>query len=218
MIKTELFELFSSHKNDILAKKMAAYMRNQFDFLGIMAPKRKELCKPFWKASQKEPIDWAFIKLCWTQKEREFQYVALDYLSINKNKLVLEDFAKLKKLAITKSWWDSIDGLDTIIGSLAFTHPKLNQKLIKWSLDENIWLRRISIDHQRMRKAHTDTKLLDQIIKNNLNHNEFFINKAIGWALREYSKTDSAWVADFIKQNNENLSSLSKKEASKYLR
>jgi 3-methyladenine DNA glycosylase AlkD len=84
-------------------------------------------------------------------------------------------------------------------------------------VDENIWLRRIAIDHQLARKDKTDTALLEQIIVNNLGQREFFINKAIGWSLREYSKTNPDWVRGFIEQHKDGLSPLSVREGSKYL-
>lgn len=78
--------------------------------------------------------------------------------------------------------------------------------MLKWSEDENFWLRRVAINHQRPRKDKTNTILLEKILKNNLNQTEFFINKAMGWALREYSKTGAKWVSDFILENKEGLS------------
>lgn len=89
--------------------------------------------------------------------------------------------------------------------------------MIEWSQSDNIWLRRVAIDHQLAGKDKTDTILLEKIIVNNFGSNEFFINKAIGWSLREYSKTDAEWVKNFIRKYEFNLSKLSIKEASKYL-
>ena len=103
------------------------------------------------------------------------------------------------------------------IGALALKDPNVNKILLEWSLDGNIWLRRIAIDHQLLRKEKTNTELLEKILKNNLGQAEFFINKAIGWALRDYSKTNPEWVKNFIEKNRENMAKLSIKEASKYL-
>jgi len=100
---------------------------------------------------------------------------------------------------------------------LALKDSNVNKILLEWSLDENIWLRRIAIDHQLLRKDKTNTELLSKILKNNLGQTEFFINKAIGWALRDYSKTNPEWVRNFIEENRENMAKLSIKEASKYL-
>ena len=124
---------------------------------------------------------------------------------------------KLKELAQTKSWWDTIDNLDRTIGNIEFPSEILNQTMLKWSKDNNIWLRRIAIDHQLLRKNKTNTVLLEQILLNNLEHGEFFINKAMGWALRDYSKTNPDWVREFVAKYRESLSSLTLKEANKYL-
>ncbi len=128
-----------------------------------------------------------------------------------------EDIPRLKELAITKSWWDTIDNLDRIVGGIALKYPAVNRIILEWSNDENIWLRRIAIDHQLLRKERTDTELLEKIIKNNFGRTEFFINKAIGWALRDYSKTNPEWVRNFIEKNKDKMSKLSIGEGSKYI-
>ena len=89
--------------------------------------------------------------------------------------------------------------------------------MLEWSRDEDFWLRRIAIEHQLLQKEETDVQLLEQILINNLNQTEFFINKAIGWALRDYSKTNPDWVLEFIEKYKDKLSKLSIKEGSKYL-
>jgi len=120
-------------------------------------------------------------------------------------------------LAVTKSWWDTVDSLDTIIGDIAFRDRRVDEILLSWSRDDNIWLRRIAINHQRKRKDKTDTALLEEIIRNNLGSDEFFINKAIGWSLREYSKTNPVWVRDFLDRYRGRLARLSVREGSKYI-
>ncbi|GAB1416952.1 hypothetical protein MASR2M117_23580 [Paludibacter sp.] len=122
----------------------------------------------------------------------------------------------LLEIAIDKSWWDTIDGLDLIIGHIAYKFPEVNDILLRWSLDDNIWLRRIAIDHQLLRKEKTDTVLLETIIKNNFGQTEFFINKAIGWSLRNYSKTNPEWVRNFIEKYRDKLAPLSIREGGKY--
>ena len=128
-----------------------------------------------------------------------------------------EDIPRLKELAITKSWWDTIDNLDRIVGGIALKYPAVNRIILEWSNDDNVWLRRIAIDHQLLRKERTDTELLEKIIKNNFGRTEFFINKAIGWALRDYSKTNPEWVRNFIEKNKDKMSKLSIGEGSKYI-
>ncbi|MCR8660102.1 DNA alkylation repair protein [Paenibacillus endoradicis] len=200
------------------AVKMSAYMRDQFAFLGIPTPMRKALHKPYFQQAKKEKqIDWNFINECWDRPFREYQYVALDYLMLMKKYLTATDIPHLKRLAISKSWWDTVDGIDGLVGYIALANTEVEQLMITWSTDENIWLRRIAIDHQLSRKEKTNTDLLNMILTNNLGQTEFFINKAIGWSLRDYSKTNPQWVSDFIEKYREQLAPLSIREASKYL-
>lgn len=162
-------------------------------------------------------MDWDFIRACWNNPYRELQYVAMDYLTSMQKNLTPMDIPEIKDLILTKSWWDTIDGLDRIIGNIALSYPDINNTLLAWSVDENIWLRRIAIDHQLHRKDKTNTKLLAEIIINNLGSSEFFINKTIGWSLRDYSKTNPEWVKCFIEKHKKQLAPLSIKEASKYI-
>jgi 3-methyladenine DNA glycosylase AlkD len=220
MEQTEIRQLFfvlESSADPESAKQMSAYMRNQFGFLGISTPKRRKLCKDFLRHAAKGEMDWRFVELCWDRAHREFQYLGVDYLDVMKDKLAASDIPNLKSIAVTKPWWDTIDGLDRVVGHIALAYPEVNDVILAWSAGENIWLRRIAIDHQLPRKERTDTALLERVILNNLGQKEFFINKAIGWSLREYSKTDPSWVRDFIARNESGLSSLSVREASKYL-
>ena len=214
----KLYEEMIRHKNEEQAQKMSKYMLNKFEYIGIKTPERREIFKNFFKEyKNEEKIGWEFVNKCWENKYREFQYVATDYLKNMKDKLTIDDIPKLKRLILKKSWWDTIDNLDMTIGALALKDSNVNKILLEWSLDENIWLRRIAIDHQLLRKEKTNTELLEKILKNNLGQAEFFINKAIGWALRDYSKTNSEWVKNFIEENKEKMAKLSIKEASKYL-
>ena len=213
----QLFIAFEENSNTEQAIKMSAYMRDKFPYLGIQTPKRKELSKKFLKASKKEKqIDWFFVRECWKKPEREFQYLAIDYLNTVKDSLTPADISVIREIAIEKSWWDTIDGLDTIIGHIALNFSEVADIMLAWSIDANIWLRRIAIDHQLLRKEKTDTALLETIIKNNFGQTEFFINKAIGWSLRDYSKTNPKWVRDFINKYRDNLVPLSIREACKY--
>ena len=214
----KLYEEMIQHKNEEQAQKMSKYMLNKFEYIGIKTPERRKIFKNFFsKYKNEEKIDWEFVNKCWENKHREFQYVAADYLKNMKDKLTIDDIPKFKQLILKKSWWDTIDNLDMTIGALALKDSNVNKILLEWSLDENIWLKRIAIDHQLLRKEKTNTELLEKILKNNLGQTEFFINKAIGWALRDYSKISPEWVKNFIEENKENMAKLSIKEASKYL-
>jgi 3-methyladenine DNA glycosylase AlkD len=212
----DVFEIFRMAANAEKAVSMSAYMRGQFPFLGIPTPERRRLSRGFLRSVGKKKIDWEFVFKCW-ELEREFQYLAMDYLDKHKVFLTAADIHKLRQLAISKSWWDTIDGLDRIIGDIALRSPEVNDTLLLWSTDDNFWLRRIAIDHQIGRKEKTDTVLLERIITNNLGQAEFFINKAIGWSLREYSKTNPNWVREFIGRYREKMAPLSVKEAGKYI-
>ena len=214
----KLYEEMIQHKNEEQAQKMSKYMLNKFEYIGIKTPERRKIFKNFFKEyKNEEKIDWEFVNKCWENKYREFQYVAADFLKNKKDKLTIDDIPNLKQLILKKSWWDTIDNLDMTIGALALKDSNVNKILLEWSIDENIWLRRIAIDHQLLRKEKTNTELLEKILKNNLGQAEFFINKAIGWALRDYSKTNPEWVKNFIEENKEKMAKLSIKEASKYL-
>ena len=212
-----LFEELEALRDEKYAVRMAAYMRNQFPFLGISAVPRRAVCKPYFsKAKKAKMIDFDFVDACFAKKEREFHTVAIDYLSTIKALLGPADLPKLKQLILTHSWWDSVDALVTVVGSILYRHPELKPIMLEWSTADNFWLRRVAILHQGF-KAETDTALLAEIIENNLNQKEFFINKAIGWSLREYSKTNPAWVRAFIAAHQDGLANLSVREASKYI-
>ncbi len=143
--------------------------------------------------------------------------MAANYLKAMQSYLKDSDLPKLEQLVVTKSWWDTVDILDRIVGSLVYDKPEMEKLILQWSLSDNIWLRRVAIDHQLLRKAKTNVQLMEKILQNNLNQTEFFINKSIGWALRDYSKTNPAWVETFIEKNKKRMADLSIKEASKYL-
>ncbi|MGB6179218.1 DNA alkylation repair protein [Carnobacterium sp.] len=214
----DLFEELESNADKEKAIKMSKYMRNQFSFLGVQATTRKKISTVYFKeAKKKKLIDWQFINECWDKPYREAQYIATDYLNKMKDFLVLEDVARIRVLIENKSWWDTVDGLHRVIGSIVFNFPELNKMMIEWSLDESIWLRRVAINHQMYRKDRMNVELLEAIIVNNLGQNEFFINKAIGWVLRDYSKVNPEWVEQFIKTHKNNLSQLSISEGSKYI-
>lgn len=213
-----LFEELKSLQDSERAVSMAAYMRNQFPFLGIAATPRKLVAKSYFRiALQEHIIDFDFVEKCFQQQEREYQQLAVDYLLSIQNLLTPEDLNRIKKYIVTKSWWDTVDGLDGVVGSMTLRYPELKKVMVEWSQTDNIWLRRVAIDHQLLFKNKTDTLLLAEIITNNFGTKEFFINKAIGWSLRDYSKTNPQWVKDFIQKHSSQMAPLSTREGSKYL-
>lgn len=213
----DIFQIFYNNKNEENAFYMGKYMKNKFPFLGIKKPERFHLAKEFLDIKKKdEEVDWDFIFKCYDMLEREFQYLAIDYMDKVKNLFKPDDMEKIEKLITTKSWWDTVDYINRIVGYIAMKYPTIKETTIeRWIYSDNIWLKRVSIIFQLKYKGKTDTEFLKKAILYNSQTDEFFINKAIGWALREYSKTNKEWVREFI-ENNE-LSNLSVKEGSKYL-
>ncbi len=209
---------FEENQDKQKSVKMAQYMRNQFLFYGLQTPERKLLYKDLLKDEKKaKQIDWEFLDQCYQDEHREFQYLVKDYLAQMKTFLTYDDIPKIFRFVKQKQWWDTIDGLDRIIGDIGLRDSRVDHLMVQWSMDQDFWVRRIAIDHQLTRKEKTNTALLEQILVNNLGSDEFFINKAIGWSLREYSKTNSQWVKHFINQHKQEMNKLSIREASKYL-
>lgn len=219
MITEDIFYQFENKRNAELAVPMAAYMKNNFPFLGIKTNDRRLLSKQFFKEKSKiKTIDWNFVFECFGKAEREFHNLALDYINLMKKYTQIADIEQIEKLIQTKSWWDSVDNLGQIVGEMVLKFPTLKDTHIrKWMKSSNIWLVRISLDFQLLMKEKTDEKILSEAILANLGSKEFFINKAIGWILRDYSKTNKAWVAAFIYEHKNRLNSLSVGEGSKYL-
>lgn len=207
-----------SHADPLKAKKMAAYMKNQFLFYGIPSPNRKALYKDFLKEEKiKKIVDWALLDQCFEDEHREFQYFACDYLVALAFYIPFEELDRIKAYIQKGNWWDTTDALDQVIGKIGLRDTRIKQAMILSSRSDELWIKRAAIDHQLLYKEKTDTQLLETILLNSLGSNEFFINKAIGWALRQYSKTNPRWVESFIKQHHTALSSLIIKEASQYL-
>nr|WP_296266139.1 DNA alkylation repair protein [uncultured Merdimonas sp.] len=215
---TQIKARFEENQNPENAVKMAKYMKNLFPFYGIPTPQRKKLYRDFLKEEKKKgAVDWGFLDQCYADEHRECQYLVFDYLASMQKFLTYDDIPKIWKYIKEKQWWDSIDCLDRIVGEIGLSDSRVDELMLQWSLDEDLWVRRLAIDHQLLRKEKTNRELLGQIIVNNLGSKEFFINKAIGWSLRDYSKTDPEWVKDFIDQYKDRMDKLSIREGSKYL-
>lgn len=214
---TVIQQLFQEHADNQAAEAMSRYMRYQFRFYGIPAPKRRQLTKDYLKEMRKsKTIQWEFVNVCYEDAHREFQYVAIDYLQLMKDKLRFEDALRLKGYIETKPWWDTVDCLDGLLGNIS--DERMPELMLEWSQHRNFWVRRAAIDHQLNKKEKTDAALMEKIIMNNLDSDEFFINKAIGWSLREYAKVNPCWVLEFIKCHQSHMSPLSVREATKYLK
>ena len=229
-----IIEEFRQYKNEENAEKQAAYLRHQFEFIGLKTPERRLLAKDFLKEKKADKkIDWKLVFEFWNLPEREFQYLALDYLHQMKKWFIFDDMEKIKKLIVSKSWWDTVDALDELVGQLLLTgrkqatendstaYEQVKTLVKEWAQAENFWIRRIAIDCQLSFKNQTDLELLSYNIEKNLLGSsfadEFFITKAIGWALRDLAKTNSAWVIKFIEEHENKMAKLSIREASKHL-
>ncbi|SCZ81555.1 DNA alkylation repair protein [Acidaminobacter hydrogenoformans] len=215
----DTMDVFRCHANPENAQPMAAYMKHQFPFLGIKKPERKTLERALLQQLKKDKtIESEIIERLWSAKEREFQYLALDLLVAVQSELKPDVMPLLERLIHDKSWWDTVDLIAAqLVGPMTLRTPELIDAYIRpWSISDNLWLRRTAILFQLKSKKATDTGLLEDIIIENCGTKEFFLNKAIGWALREYSKTDPDWVAAFLCAHE--LAPLSVREAGKYLK
>lgn len=214
-----LVDLFEQNRDEEKAIPMQNYMKNHFPFLGIKSPDRRKLVKQFFDESGilKEDFQADFVMALWGKAEREYQYAALDYIEKSMKKLDKQHLPFLEQLITSKSWWDTVDMLaPKPVGSIAAEFPEVITEWIEnWAYGDHLWLRRSAILFQLKYKAHTNEELLYRYIVQNKESKEFFIQKAIGWALREYSKTNPASVKTFIESTT--LPNLSVREGSKYL-
>jgi 3-methyladenine DNA glycosylase AlkD len=216
-----LAAVIASYRGAADAKVAAAqrsYMRDQFPYLGIPTPERRKLTRDaVWGAPHPGASDCAELALrCWELPEREFRYFAVDYLVANVKHCDSTLLPTLRTLITTDSWWDTIDPLATrVVGPLVTADPKLVATMDTWVRDENMWVARTAILHQLHYKAATDEERLFEYCSLQAGHKDFFIRKAIGWALREYANTAPDAVREFIERAE--LSSLSVREASKHL-
>ncbi|WP_374721618.1 DNA alkylation repair protein [Peribacillus tepidiphilus] len=214
-----LYAFYKEHANPENAEPMSKYMKNHFIFFGIRAPERKALTRQFFNETGilKQSFDRDFVKELWYYPERELQYAAIDYGMKFVKKLEPQDIELLQFMIINKSWWDTVDLIASyLVGGIAAKYEFLKDEYLdKWATDENMWLRRTAILFQLKYKDKTDENRLYTNIEKNADSKEFFIQKAIGWALREYSKTNPDSVRRFIETHQ--LAKLSVKEGSKYI-
>jgi 3-methyladenine DNA glycosylase AlkD len=215
----KLRSAFEKKANPERAAQKTAYMRNLFPHFGLVAPEQHELLKSFLKEHglpDKNDLP-ELIDLLWAQPEREFQHFGQELIA-KYSKKVDKDFISIYEfMIVNKSWWDSID---MIASHLVGTHLKRFPELIpdyteKWMASGNFWLQRTALLFQLKYKKDTDVDLMFDLIKRLAHEKEFFIRKAIGWVLREYSKTDPERVIQFVEHNQ--LSHLSKTEALKVI-
>jgi 3-methyladenine DNA glycosylase AlkD len=202
----------------VRAASQSAYMRHQFTYLGITMPRLTELSREVLAGLAKPDEDdlLAVARACWQRDEREYQYFACSYLRRHIKVCSAAAIDTARHLVVTKSWWDTVDTLaaDTV-GPLVAAHPELLSTMDAWSADANMWLVRTAILHQLRFKRTTDTERLFGYCTAQAGHTDFFIRKAVGWALREYAKTDPVAVRAFVAAHTGILSGLSTREALK---
>ncbi|EAD5680064.1 DNA alkylation repair protein [Listeria innocua] len=214
---TTIQTLFRANRSVADSKPMEAYMKNQFPFLGIRATERKKLVADFLRENGMPDDLLELVVELFAEEERELQYAAIDLLSRYGKKQASEAIEIYEQLVTTKSWWDTVDGL---AGTVVSNHFKLYPDLIPiyneaWINGDNIWLARTAILFQLKYKEETNAELLFANCEKWLGSKEFFIQKAIGWALRQYAKVDSEAVRVFV--NSHTLAPLSRREALKHI-
>lgn len=218
LVLDALEEAYIQAANPEKAVPMANYMKNRFEFLGLTKPIRKQIEQPFikeLKALKTDPADLLYF--CWQKNEREWQYFGMEYA----NKLAKNQGSSWPEVVAytisNKSWWDTVDLLATHgLGDYLLKNPSaITGVITAWRKTDNMWLNRACILFQLHYKQQTDTQLLASLCQQFAPSKEFFLQKAIGWALRHYSRTDAQWVKDFVTANP--LPALSKREALRLL-
>jgi len=203
------------HANPLKAKGMSAYMKDKFIYFGLTSPIRRSKTKDILKKSKSlTPEDlWTLTHLLWTAEEREFQYAAMDIWSKNIKRLQIDDIHDIERIISHKSWWDTVDWLAShMVGAYFKCFPEaLIGQTEKWVHSDNMWLNRTCLLYQLSYKGETDFDRLCYYIDLLKDKKEFFIQKAIGWSLRQYSRTDKAAVTEVVERLE--LNGLARREA-----
>lgn len=211
---------FIKNSNAKIALEQNAYLRNQFEFYGLSATKRREIQKPFFIKEylpEKRDLNSIIIEL-WSKPQREYQYFAQELVFKYIKQLKEKDIELFEFMVMDKSWWDTVDFISVkLMGEYFKNYPEQKDKYLqKWLNSNNIWLQRSALLFQLKYKNDLNPILLSAIVNSLTGSKEFFINKAIGWVLREYSRTNPNWVTEFV--DTTKLNALSKKEALRLLK
>ena len=207
--------------NPLKAPGMQAYMKSAMPYYGINMPAVRAICKDVFA---EHPLDtcaeWqgAMLELWRGAGHREERYAVLEMLKMQRHKACLTPplMPVLEEMIVGGAWWDYVDEVAHVVGDLLSSNQKEMRPLMRaWSRDSNLWKRRVSIICQLSFKRDTDLKLLYGNIEPNLEDRDFFIRKAIGWALRAYAWTDPEEVRRYVTANETRLSGLSRREALK---
>ncbi|MFM0225115.1 DNA alkylation repair protein [Paraburkholderia dipogonis] len=211
------------HADAERALAMRAYMRDQFEFIGVPTPLRRHAVTPVFRRLPVENADHllACANLLWTMPAREYQYVATDLLARNWKTLAMADIAHLLTIAQHASWWDSIDPLAAVVGDVLkaarVETPQAQATMDAALQHESLWVRRIAMIHQLGWREHTDEDRLFGYARSLAAESDFFIRKAIGWALRDYARHAPEAVSGFLSASRDLISPLTLREASKHL-
>ena len=213
-------EQYKIHADEEYAVKMGAYMKGHFDFYGARGDAKREILKLTKLAAKDQSIDdlLAIAIECYSLPQREYQNISADLLKWKKKQLKTEHLEGLEQLLVTKSWWDTVDNIaSNLVGEILSKDKSLQYKWAeKWIASDNMWLRRTAIIHQLRYKASVDKELLFVLIESQKESKEFFIRKACGWALRQYSRFNPVAVINFVDLHPD-LSGLTKREALRLL-
>ena len=215
-----IVEAFTSHQDPSRAEGMSAYMKNHFPFLGISSPLRRQLAQRALSGLPRpEASDLADLaRSLWERPEREYQYAAIDQLRKATKRLPDGFLTELRWMIVTKSWWDSCDPLaGTVVGGIVKRFPVSSSVMERWILDGNLWIRRAALLHQLKWKEQCDQDRLFRFCALTMEEKDFFIRKAIGWALRQHARVAPDEVSRFLTENRPSLSGLSFREAAKHL-
>lgn len=215
----EIKKIYSANADVENAKGAKAYLLNQFEFFGIKTPLRRKICKAFYATHpiKDHAMLTALVKASFAEPQRELHYFAIELLGYHKKLWCKQNIPLIEWMITHNSWWDSVDSTNSFVISKYFLEfpEAIEPTTLKWNHSKNKWLQRMSLLFQLLYKDKTDTALLSQYIEHTQLEEDFFIRKAIGWALRAYAYTDPIWVKHFVK-THPSLSSLSKKEALKH--
>lgn len=211
---------FEKNANPSQAAPIKKYMRDQFEYLGIKTPQNKSLQKEFYAENGLPDISEldVVVRDIWRLPQREYKYMAMGLMDRFEKNLPADFIETIEYLIVTESWWDTVDKLASHqVGTLFKRYPAVKLKYLKkWRRTKNIWLRRSTLLFQLGYKQETDFDLMCELIHENLGSDEFFINKSIGWSLRQYAYTDPKAVKKFVKATK-GLHPLSRREAMKHL-
>ena len=215
----EIKKLYAASADVTIAKGAKAYLLDQFEFYGIKTPLRRQICKAFYKTHPiKDHAELSsLVKDCFTAPQRELHYFAIELLGYHHKLWSSKTIPLIEWMITHQSWWDSVDSLNSFVISKFFIQfpDEIESTTSKWNQSSNKWLQRMSLLFQLTYKKKTNTTLLTKYIEHCELEEDFFIRKAIGWALRAYAYTDAKWVIQFVKTHPQ-LSNLSKREALKH--